>query len=296
MTYTKENKFSIKKDDTFLMFDLNEDIMNQIEKIKTDCNSIDAKIITKFRNKYKMFHQKSLDSEIKTGQKIINEQLFQEKLNHDHIKNAFIIKIIEVYDEYFIIEASNLKNKLDNLKLLKNIEILNNKIKEFDNDCFKIDYEIIKPQENLIQNLEKYYNKLYDYYNSYNNSFNQIKENNQKAKDKAKQKLQKEIENIKINLSDKHRIQGNLNELKTYEGIGTVLVGNKNLLELIKKKIYKTDNVKTDNCMIFKLYDVGKDENYYYKEYINRYTEYSITNAYLLLGLVLSYFDIKNYK
>ena len=50
-------------------------------------------------------------------------------------------------------------------------------------------------------------------------------------------------------------------------------------------------NKPIENSMIFKLYDINKDKdknNYYFGEYINRYTQYSNTYAYLLLGLVLS--------
>ena len=50
-------------------------------------------------------------------------------------------------------------------------------------------------------------------------------------------------------------------------------------------------NKSIENSMIFKLYDINKDKdknNYYFGEYINRYTQYSNTYAYLLLGLVLS--------
>ena len=57
-------------------------------------------------------------------------------------------------------------------------------------------------------------------------------------------------------------------------------------------------NKPIENSMIFKLYDINKDENnYYFGEYINRYTQYSNTYAYLLLGLVLSnkrYINFKN--
>jgi hypothetical protein len=59
-----------------------------------------------------------------------------------------IIKIIDEQNNYFSIEASDLNNKLDKRQLLEAIESLNNKIKEIDDDCFKIDYEITKLQYN----------------------------------------------------------------------------------------------------------------------------------------------------
>ena len=58
-------------------------------------------------------------------------------------------------------------------------------------------------------------------------------------------------------------------------------------------------NKPIENSMIFKLYDINKDKdenNYYFGEYINRYTQYSNTYAYLLLGLVLSNKRYRNFK
>ena len=116
--------------------------------------------------------------------------------------------------------------------------------------------------------------------------FEQTKNEHNKQKTEAKRKLLEEIENIKIkiNLSQKYKIQKQ-----------EVLVGNKNLLELIKKEM----NKPIENSMIFKLYDINKDKdenNYYFGEYINRYTQYSNTYAYLLLGLVLSNKRYRNFK
>ena len=53
--------------------------------------------------------------------------------------------------------------------------------------------------------------------------------------------------------------------------------------------------------MIFKLYDVTNDNTkndkfYYYDNYINKYTEYSNTKAYILLNLVLSNKRYRNYR
>ena len=288
-TYDKDKDYSIKKDDTFLIFDISETRMNAIKNIKFNCDNIDLQTITDFLNDYSMFNQNSLDSQIKIGEIIITKDMLQEKLENNLIKDVYIIKIIDIKDNEFTIEVSNLNNKSDKIKLIETLETLN-KININDNDCFKIDYEITKPQTNLMGSMEEHYTKLDEQYDIYKKRFEQTKNESIKQQLEAKKILEESIEKIKnkLNLSITYKItETKLNELITYPGIGEVLVGNKNLLELIKKAM----NKPIENSMIFKLYKIDKEKdkkNLYYGDYITTFTPYSYRNTYLLLSLVLS--------
>ena len=296
----KENDFSIKKNDKFLIFDINEKEMNKIKNILTECDSIDLDTILDFVYNFGMFNQNSLDSEIKKQKIIIEEDLFQEKIKKKLIKNAFIIKILEVTDEEFKFEVSNLNNKLDKLELFKLLESLDNEMNKINDECYKINYDLTIPQRNLMKNLENNYDELIKNYDNYKILFNDLKNDHNSKKQQAKQELQIKIEDIKkqLNLSQKYTVQTKLNESKIKDNIEKIIFANKNFLEFIKKAMGQEIEL---GSMIFKLYDVTNDNTkndkfYYYDNYINKYTEYSNTKAYILLNLVLSNKRYRNYR
>ena len=291
---TYDRDYSIKKDDTFLIFDLNEERMNAIKNINFNCDNIDKQTITNFLNDYSMFNQNSLESQIKIGEIIITNDMLQEKLKDKLIKDAFIIKIIDIKDNKFTIEVTNLNNESDKIELIQAITTLNNMNINVD-ECFKtyLDLDKIKPQLNLMGSMETYYDKLSSDYKTYTDEIQKIKDESIKQHYEARKILNETIEKIKnkIKISIPYTIEQQLNEPITDPGIGEVLVGNKNLLKFIKIAINKTNEVKIDNSMIFKLYKIDQDkdkQNLYYGDYISIFTPYSYTKAYLLLGLVLS--------
>ena len=292
--FSKDKNFSIKENNKFLIFDINKEKIDEYKKI--DCKNLnnltesDLKILKSFVREFSMFHQSKLSDEKKSEKVIISNDLFQEKIRLKLINNAYIITITKINKNSFTIVVRSVNNPIEKQKLIKIIdELIKSILKK---DCYKIDYNIEKQiNEDEDETLKKNYLELDKIYNEYKKIFEETKNNNQEQINTANKNLVQYLTNIKtkLNLENSFTIESNLNEEYDYSDIKTVLVGNKKLLELIKKKISDNVNINIDNSMIFKLSDKIDDSTYKYGEFINKFRPYSAHNKlYLLLDSAIS--------
>jgi hypothetical protein len=133
----------------------------------------------------------------------------------------------------------------------------------------------------------RYNDELKTLYDNYKLSIEDIKQDDIQKIVNANEELKRELEIIREKLElNTYNIKVPLNTDMSDNTLGTVTVGNKDLLNEIKKEMGKKMEL---GSMIFKI-KKEHSTNYIYAEFINKFRPYSSKNiAYLLLDYAISH-------
>ncbi len=277
--YKKNNKFTLKKENSFFNFESenfeNENLNEKNENLKENLNEKNENLNEKNENLNEKNKINELLKKIEEISKEKNELLKEnEKLKNNNeilkINNLNLIKTSKFKKKRtnsIIPEVDDLKESDENEKLKEKIKELENKIKDLEKN--KIYFNYLQKENNKINKLNEELQKNF-------NKEKKLNEENKKILNEFKKKL-----GIEINFDENNKIQ----ILNLKDNLKNLFQNEKNLKEIIKHKNKIISNKKKElnyfsNLIIIKnlFIQIQKNKNNNNNKNLNNLIQKKIEN------------------